>query len=96
MIENSPNFENMTVAEFEARLPELFATGHGKVSEDPNVQRFLEQNPNCAALVRDLEYIAQAAQDIFKTAEEEPSDAVWDNIQSKLKIAAAGEEPEEH
>ncbi len=94
MTSPAPNFENMTVAEFEERLPELFENGHGRVSEDPNVQRFLSQNPTCAALVKDLEYISEVAQDLFKPAEEEPSDHVWSNIQSKLKIAAAGEEPE--
>ena len=94
MTSQVPNFENMTVAEFEARLPDLFANGQGRVSEDPNVQRFLEQNPTCAALVKDLEYIAEVAQDLFKPAEEEPSDHVWSNIQGKLKIAASSDEPE--
>jgi uncharacterized protein with HEPN domain len=88
------NFENMTVSEFEARLPDLFANGSGRVSEDRSVQRFLEQNPTCAALVHDLEYIADAAKRLMEPTEEEPSDNVWSNIQSKLKIAAAGEEPE--
>ena len=90
----SANFENMTVSEFESRLPDLFANGNGRVSDDPSVRRFLDQNPTCAALVKDLEYIAQTARQLLEPAEEEPSDTVWNNIQSKLKIAAAGEEPE--
>ncbi len=94
MNDGNHTFEHMTVSEFEARLPELFANNHGRVSEDPDVQRFLTQNPVCAALVKDLEYIAAVAGDLFKPAEEEPSDKVWNNIQSKLKIAASGEEPE--
>ena len=91
---DSLNFENMTTSEFEARLPDLFANGNGRVSDDPAVQRFLEQNPTCAALVRDLEYIAEYAAKLLEPAEEEPSANVWSNIESKLKIAAAGEEPE--
>jgi len=88
------NFENMTTTEFEDRLPDLFANGNGRVSDDPNVRSFLAQNPTCAALVRDLEYIAETARHLLEPAEEEPSDMVWSNIQSKLKIAAPGEDPE--
>ena len=88
------NFENMTASEFEHRLPDLFASGDGRVSDDPNLQKFLQQNPTCAALVRDLEYIAETAKHLLDPAEESPSDNVWSNIQSKLKIAASGEEPE--
>ncbi|GAC1359699.1 MAG: hypothetical protein NVSMB3_07310 [Acidobacteriaceae bacterium] len=94
MTDNSQNFENMTTAEFEHRLPDLFAKGDGRVSDDPDLQRFLAQNPTCAALVRDLEYIAETAKHLLHPAEETPSDAVWSNIQSKLKIAASSEEPE--
>ena len=94
MINDPYNFENMTAAQFEERLPDLFANGNGRVSDDPNVQKFLKQNPTCAALVRDLEFIADTAKQLLNPAEEEPSDAVWNNIQSKLKIAAVGEEPE--
>lgn len=48
--------------------------------EDPLAQ--LRNDPNYAALIRDLEYIAEAARDLFAT--EGPSDAVWDKIQKKL------------
>ncbi len=94
MKNNLASFENMTAAEFEHRLPDLFANGDGRVSDDPSLQRFLQQNPTCAALVRDLEYIAETAKHLLDPAEETPSDNVWSNIQSKLKIAASGEEPE--
>jgi len=50
--------------------------------EDPLVQ--LRSDPNYAALIRDLESIAEAARELFATAEEEPSDQVWDNIQKEL------------
>jgi hypothetical protein len=75
----------MTVAEFEQYLPELFASGEtGRLSEDPRLARFLAANPNCAALVRDLETIAETAKGLF-ASEQEPSDAVWSNIANKLK-----------
>ena len=77
------NFDNLTPAEFEAHLPELFIGG-GKLSEDPRLTSFLQANPDCAALVRDLETIAETARSLFEPVHE-PSDAVWSNIASKLK-----------
>lgn len=77
------NFDNMTPAEFEQHLPELFLTG-GKLSEDPRLSHFLGANPDCAALVRDLETIAETAKSLFEPTHE-PSDAVWSNIASKLQ-----------
>ena len=87
--ESTENFDNMTAAEFEERLPDLFGIGHGKVSEDPRFAIFLEKNPDCAALVRDLETIADTAAKLFEPAEDqEPADSVWTNIASKLKEAS--------
>ena len=77
------NFDTMTVAEFETYLPELFATGGGKVSEDPRFAKFLAANPDCAALVSDLEYIAEQAKLLLPI--HDPSPAVWENIQTALK-----------
>lgn len=77
------NFETLTPAEFEQHLPELFMAG-GKVSEDPRLTTFLKANPDCAALVRDLETIAETARSLFEPVHE-PSDAVWSNIASKLQ-----------
>ena len=57
-------------------------SGEGSDDEDPLAQ--LRNDPNYAALIRDLEYIAEAARDLFATSEEAPSDAVWDKIQKKL------------
>jgi hypothetical protein len=77
--------EKMTPAEFEERLPEFFATGTGRVSDDPRFQAFLIENPDSAALVRDLEYIAEHARSLFESANDvEPSDQVWSKIQSQL------------
>ena len=84
------NFDTMTPAEFEEYLPELFATGGGKVSEDPRFATFLEKNPDCAALVRDLETIAEHARSLFEPVHE-PSDSVWSNIASKLKESPSGD-----
>jgi hypothetical protein len=85
-----PNFDTMTPAEFERYLPELFANSNGSVSTDPRLQTFLRSNPDCAALVRDLETIAEHAKSLFEPAYE-PSDAVWSNIQTKLKEEHADE-----
>jgi hypothetical protein len=82
------DFDNLTPAQFENYLPEFFADGRGSVSTDPRLQKFLGNNPDCAALVRDLETIAETARSLFEPVED-PSDAVWSNIQSKL-----GEDPE--
>jgi hypothetical protein len=78
-----PDFDSMTPADFEQYLPDFFANGDGHVSTDPRLQTFLKNNPDCAALVRDLETIAEHAKSLFTPAE--PSDAVWSNIQNKLK-----------
>src|SRR5271167_1440457 len=78
-----PNFDTMTPADFEQYLPEFFATGDGRVSTDPRLQTFLANNPDCAALVRDLEAIAEHAKSLFEPVE--PSEAVWSNIQHKLQ-----------
>lgn len=80
------NFDSMTPQEFEQYLPELFAMGEGgRLSEDPRLSKFLSANPNCAALVHDLETIAETAKSLFAPDEEEPSENVWSNIASKLK-----------
>ena len=86
------NFDTMKPEEFENVLPELFANGNGKVSQDPRLQKFLAANPDCAALVSDLETIAEYAQGMFEEPVHEPSDTVWSNIASKLKDGIAGEE----
>ena len=84
---NNINFDTITPADFEQYLPELFLAG-GKVSEDPRLARFLDANPDCAALVRDLETIAETAKSLFEPSHE-PSEAVWSNIASKLQEEAA-------
>lgn len=84
MSDSPINFEKLTKADFEQYLPEFFANGSGKVSTDPRLQRFLADNPDCAALVKDLETIAEYAGSLFDPVEE-PSDTVWAGIQAKLQ-----------
>lgn len=79
----------MTLAEFEQRLPEFFTTGTGKISDDARLQAFLLENPDSAALVRDLEYIGAEARKLLQPEDVEPSDTVWQNIQNELKAAPA-------
>ena len=83
------NFDKMTTAEFEEYLPELFESGGGSISKDPRFANFFHTHPDCAALVRDLETIAEQARSLFEPsgdgAGSDPSDAVWSNIASKLK-----------
>ena len=50
--------------------------------EDPFAQ--MRNDPNYAALMKDLEAIAEAARQLFDTVEDEPSDKVWDKIVGEL------------
>jgi hypothetical protein len=88
------DFENLKPEEFERYLPDLFATGDGKVSQDPRLKKFLDTYPDCAALVSDLETIAETARSLLEPAED-PSDKVWNNIQSKLREEAVESSPEQ-
>lgn len=68
----------MTCAEFQEKLPELFET-----QADLNAQEHLKTCENCAALVRDLEYIAAQARLLLPI--HDPSPAVWEHIQQALR-----------
>jgi hypothetical protein len=83
--------ETMTVSEFKQYLPELAAAGEGKVSEDARFTGFFAANPDCLALVKDLESIADAAKSLFEPVGD-PSDKVWANIASKLKKGSDDED----
>jgi hypothetical protein len=85
------NFDTLKPEEFEHYLPELFATGDGKVSHDPRLQKLFAAHPDCLALVRDLETIAETARSLFEPVGD-PSDKVWSNIQSKLREESALDE----
>lgn len=85
------NIDNLTPSEFEQYLPELFAAGGGKVSEDPRFKAFLAKNPDCAALVRDLETIADTAKSLFEPIHD-PSDSVWTGIQAGIQAEGGKEQ----
>jgi hypothetical protein len=100
---NNPeeNFDNMSVTEFEERLPDLVQSGQGKMTEDARFANFFAKNPDCAALVRDLEAIADAAKDLFPTEEEQgeeeldANDPMWKKIKDNMNITqGALDEPE--
>ena len=88
------DYDTMTPAEFEHVLPELFASGSPQISTDPRLQSFLARNPDCSALVRDLEAIAQAARDMFQVEVAEPSDSVWSKIQKEMSVFTSEPAPE--
>ena len=81
------NFDDLKPEEFEQYLPELFASSD-KVSDDPRLQKLFAAHPDCLALVRDLETIAETARSLFEPVAE-PSDRVWQNIQAKLQEDSA-------
>jgi hypothetical protein len=75
-------------------LHDLFSgspSADGIDDEDPLAQ--MRKDPNYAALISELEYIAAQARLLFAPAEETPSDDLWKKIESQLP--AKPEEPEE-
>jgi hypothetical protein len=68
----------MTCADFQERLPELF-----EMKADLSADEHLKTCENCAALVRDLEYIAQQAKLLLPI--HEPSPTVWDRISTAMR-----------
>ncbi len=83
---NEQDRETMNCAEFQEKLPELFESGVD-VSKDPHVKSC----ENCAALVRDLEYIASQAKLLLPI--HDPSPKVWENIQSAIRGDEGNKEP---
>lgn len=78
MTDAPQNGKNMNCAEFQERLPELFES-----QVDLTAEEHLQTCENCAALVRDLEYIASQAKLLLPI--HDPSPTVWDNIQTAIK-----------
>jgi hypothetical protein len=73
-----PRDTPMNCADFQDRLPELFET-----HADLSAEEHLRTCENCAALVRDLEYIAQQAKLLLPI--HDPSPSVWNNIRSAIR-----------
>jgi hypothetical protein len=72
------NGKSMNCAEFQETIPDLFEAG-ANVNNEAHVLGC----ENCAALVRDLEYIASQAKLLLPI--HDPSPTVWDNIQSAIR-----------
>jgi hypothetical protein len=70
--------KTMTCAEFQDALPELFET-----QSDLSGHEHLKSCENCAALVRDLQYIASQARLLLPI--HDPSPGVWDHIQQAIR-----------
>ncbi|HSY03348.1 MAG TPA: hypothetical protein VK819_14395 [Acidobacteriaceae bacterium] len=70
--------KTMTCSEFQDTIPDLF-----EAHADLNAQEHIKACENCAALVRDLEYIASQAKLLLPM--HDPSPAVWNNIQQALR-----------
>ena len=69
--------KDMSCAEFQDQLAELIGTG-ADASTHPHVQSC----DLCRAFLAELEAIAAAARELFPV--EDPSDRVWEQIQSAL------------
>lgn len=78
--------QTVSCADFQDQLPELFESG-----ADLRAQEHLQTCEQCAALVRDLEYIAQQAKLLLPI--HDPSPAVWENIQTTLATQKNGSNP---
>ena len=63
-------------------LHDLFA---GSADDEDDPLAALRNDPNYAALIRDLEYIASQARLLFEPAEQAPSDEVWKKIQDQMQ-----------
>ena len=73
----------MRCAEFQAKLPELIASG-----EDAAADPHLQSCQDCRAFVASLEAIAEAARQLFPIVE--PPDEVWERIESAIKREEEG------
>ena len=82
MTSNKPTRE-LTCADFQEQLPDLFAAGGNGVPEDPDLLEHLKTCEKCSALVSDLQYIADQASLLLQPTHE-PSDNVWKKIQESL------------
>ena len=72
------NPSNMSCAEFQAQLPELIGSG-----ADAKAHPHIRSCELCRALLEDLETIAEAARQLLPI--EEPSDQLWEHIESAIK-----------
>jgi hypothetical protein len=87
-VSDSTPIRTIDCAEFQEQLPELFANAkEGRLSDDPVYAKHLSTCPTCAALVRDLEYIAEQARMLLDPGSDvDPPEEVWTNIQTALAV----------
>ena len=72
------NRKNMSCEEFQAQMADLIGSG-ANASAHPHVQNC----DLCRAFLADLEAIAAAARELFPV--QDPSDRVWEQIQSAIQ-----------
>ncbi|GGH12517.1 hypothetical protein [Silvibacterium dinghuense] len=78
MTDTRPGIDNQECAAFQEKLPDLFES-----QTDLSSLEHLKTCENCAALVRDLEYIAQQAKLLLPI--HDPSPAVWSRIENAIQ-----------
>jgi hypothetical protein len=78
----------LTCYQFQTLLPELISPGTN-LAAHPHI----EQCPICGALLDDLESISEAARLLFPIAE--PSEGVWEQIESAIEEEKGCLEPED-
>jgi hypothetical protein len=74
--DDDPARRPMTCEEFQAQMPEL-------IGADIRGHEHLKTCARCAALLEELEYIAQIASDLLLPVHE-PGDSVWKKISASL------------
>jgi len=70
--------KDMSCEEFQEQLPELIGSG-----ADASSHQHVQNCELCRAFLAELEAIAAAARELFPI--EEPSDRVWEQIQSAIQ-----------
>jgi hypothetical protein len=82
---NNQDMSRESCEAFQAQLPELIGSGES-LADHPH----LHNCELCRALLAELETIADAARKLFPI--EEPSDDLWEQIESKIKNEAPAED----
>ena len=75
-LDGAPAERHVTCEEFQAQMPDLLGS-------DIRDHEHLKTCVRCAALLEELEYIAQIASDLLLPVYE-PGDSVWKNIRASL------------
>lgn len=71
--------ENLSCQEFQEQMADLIGTG-----EDVASHPHLQTCANCRALLADIQTIADAAKQLFRT-EEQPQEDLWERIELAIK-----------